>query len=378
MKVAFDATSILGHSGIEVYGRNLVHSLLQHTDVQPLLAGLRGRREYLRAEFGAGVNVHATIIHELAGGPMLRPLARVIQTKQLDSIAIEANVLHLIGNALWRKPTVPYVVTIHDLFPMLPETMDEPYKARTFQRQVSLHVKNARAIIVPTEWTAHTLYDAFPDSRSKTYVVHNSSRISFAPLELHSDVRATLDIPEGRSFLFFVGRVDKRKNLTRMLQAWASLPKSLTSTHRYVLALSGDPRHIAEFKATHSSLLKLPGVRVAYGLSDEMVMRLYGSAAGLTFVSTAEGFGLPALEAMQCGCPVLTSTTTCMPEVVGSAALLADPHNIENIALQMEKLLTDSALQHELIQRGYERVRHFTPGKMGEQTTQVYREVVGT
>ena len=103
---------------------------------------------------------------------------------------------------------------------------------------------------------------------------------------------------------------------------------------------------------------------------------LYSGARAFIFVSIYEGFGLPPLEAMACGCPVLVSNAASLPEVVGDAAVKTDPYNIEEIALNMMKISGDITLRKKLIERGYKRCKLFSWRKTAEKTIEVYNKVL--
>jgi len=104
---------------------------------------------------------------------------------------------------------------------------------------------------------------------------------------------------------------------------------------------------------------------------------LYAGASVYMYVSLYEGFGLPILEAMSCGCPVITSNVSSMPEVAGDAAILVDPYSVEEISSAIEKALSDEKLRTEMRKKGQERAKMFSWRKTAEETLQVYKETCG-
>jgi glycosyltransferase involved in cell wall biosynthesis len=163
------------------------------------------------------------------------------------------------------------------------------------------------------------------------------------------------------------------KNLTRLVEAFAAL--SSRRDVRLVIVGSGRPRHVGALGAAIERL----GVSASvdwhpYASGDELV-QLYRGARMLVMPSLYEGFGLPVLEAMACGVPVVTSHVSSLPEVVGDAAVLVDPTDVMSIADAMKRLFTDDVLVKELRERGPSRARLFSWDKTGRAVRGVLREV---
>ncbi|MEO6600026.1 MAG: glycosyltransferase family 1 protein, partial [Polyangiaceae bacterium] len=184
---------------------------------------------------------------------------------------------------------------------------------------------------------------------------------------------ALLGSPE--PFLLSIGGVSPNKNHDRTLQAFAAAFPEGSPVRLAVVTRFGSAARLV-------SLARSLGVSERYvplgSPSDRDLVALLNGAAALSFCSTVEGFGLPILEAMACGCPVLTSSTSCMPEVAGDAALLADPYRARDMAEKMRTLLSDSGLRAELRAKGLERVRGFTWEKAARSTLEVYDECLAS
>ncbi|MCX6139568.1 MAG: glycosyltransferase family 1 protein [Candidatus Kapabacteria bacterium] len=379
MIVAYDATSILGHSGIEVYARELIRgvSSLHLPDLRVVLMGRRRRYEALSEYFGSGVEIRSVLPHDLLLGEALRPIARLLQKQAWKKSTHDVDLVHMPGNTLWRVPSTPCVVTIHDVFPLMPNMGVVNKNRDEFHRHAEASSRAAKLIIVPTKWTAETLVEYLPWTEGKIRVVPHSIREKFHHSPMSNEKLESLGIPAGGEFLFFVGRVDPRKNLDRILEAWGSLGNEDCRDRYLMLVLSGDPDEIDGFRRVHRETLLDPSIIIKYGLSDDDIIGLYSSARALIFVSTAEGFGLPVLEAMQCGCPVLTSTSTCLPEVGGNAVLYADPFSVKDIAEGMLTLLHNNDVIEDLRRRGSERALMFSREAMARGTVDVYHEALG-
>lgn len=215
MTIGFDATSILGHSGIEVYARELIRgiSALQLHDAKVVLMGRRRRGKQLVEYFGDQVEVRPVIPHDVMLGYRLRPVSRVFQNIAWKANSQGVDLMHLPGNALWRTPSNKYVVTIHDVFPLMPEMDTINASRREFKSYVEATSKKAQRIIVPTQWAADSIVDYLPHTVDKIRVVHHSIREQFTHRPLNEARARELGLRIGARYLFFVGRVDPRKIL---------------------------------------------------------------------------------------------------------------------------------------------------------------------
>jgi len=187
-------------------------------------------------------------------------------------------------------------------------------------------------------------------------------------------VRSKYSLPE--RFLFNIGIQRPRKNLDRLIEAFSQLPLRSFRGVKLILAGKSDPgfQHV-------SSLIKQLGlgdrVLVIGEVADEDLPAVYSLARGLVFPSLYEGFGLPVVEAMACGTPVITSRGSALPEVSGDAALLVDPRSVSDIRDGMARVLEDDQLVDLLKSRGYARARLFTWEAAASRTLSVYQEILG-
>jgi alpha-1,3-rhamnosyl/mannosyltransferase len=184
-------------------------------------------------------------------------------------------------------------------------------------------------------------------------------------------VRTRFDLPS--RFLFTVSTVEPRKNLVTLLDAYARLKTSL-GTACPPLVIVGrkgwNCDDILGYMATLSGSVYFPG-----HVSDEELVALYQMATCLVFPSLYEGFGLPVLEAMMAGCPVIASATSSLPEVAGEAGLLVDPLNADDIARAMQEVLQDEGLRARLSEAGRARAALFSWQKAAQMTREVYVRV---
>jgi alpha-1,3-rhamnosyl/mannosyltransferase len=177
--------------------------------------------------------------------------------------------------------------------------------------------------------------------------------------------------------ILFVGRLDPRKNLHRMMYAWSLLPESLRRNAEFILIIAGGQAQADQFREGHRSVLSDASVRVITDVPTDHIVQLLSQARALAFASLGEGFGLPVLEAMRCGCPVITSQNTSLPEVGGDAALYVEPTRAESIAHAMQQCLEDDALVARLRAAGLQRSAPFTWDLTARATSDVYRSVCG-
>ena len=175
------------------------------------------------------------------------------------------------------------------------------------------------------------------------------------------------------SFILFVGNISPRKNILALLQAFNKLKKRGIK-HKLVIAGKKDQRYEQVLKTLNE--LNLGGEVIFTGyVPEEDLPKLYNAADLFVYPSLYEGFGLPILEAMACGTPVVASNVSSLPEVAGDAGLLVNPQDVDALTNAMYKVLTDDKLKESLIDKGLERAKFFSWEKTARETLEVYKEV---
>ena len=188
---------------------------------------------------------------------------------------------------------------------------------------------------------------------------------------LLNEVKKRYNLPD--KFILFIGGLTPLKNFGRVVQAF----DIINQKHDYKLVVIGFNRFKFENELKVAEGLKEKNKIIFPGfIPDEDLPAFYNLAHLLIFPSLYEGFGLPVLEAMACGCPIVTTKTGCTKEVTDKAALLADPYNIQDIAEQIEKLIIDKELRDQLIKSGFERVKNFSWEKCATETLEILRKTV--
>lgn len=179
---------------------------------------------------------------------------------------------------------------------------------------------------------------------------------------------------EGKPYVFCVAGADPTKNVGVLLDAFAKLPETLRS--RFDLLLAGDVCKRPDIRAAVERLGIGACTKLAGMVSDRELIDYYQQASVFVFPSLYEGFGLPVLEAMGCGCPVICSNASSLPEVAGDAAVLVDPHRPEQLAEELAKVLDSPALQSTMRARGLARAQEFEWDRTARQTIAVYERLM--
>lgn len=263
---------------------------------------------------------------------------------------------------------VPQVTVVHDILP-LRYPAEYPRQQPFLRQYVPRVLRSSAAVVVSSESTRHDVLEAYRLPPERVHVVlcgFDAQRYSPGPVEAP---------PPAEPYALFVGNVMPHKNLLRLVEAFGRV----RARHRVRLVIrgAGRPAHVAALRARIAALGVAEHVDWQPWADDDELLALYRSARMLVLPSLYEGFGMPALEAMACGTPVLASKVASLPEVVGDAAVLIDPQDVEAIADGLARLLTDEALAMELRRRGPARARLFSWERTGRQVQAILRSVGG-
>jgi len=253
---------------------------------------------------------------------------------------------------------IPTVAMIHDLgFVRFPEHYPADM-LRNLVGPMRSAARRASLLVAVSESTKRDLVELFGISAEKISVVHHGVGAEFAPIpDARETVRARIGIE--RPYVLFVGTVQPRKNLPRLIEAFARVVREQGIPHELIIA--GQKGWLAEESLSAPQKFGIEHrVRFVDYVPEEMLPALYTAADALAFPSLYEGFGLPVLEAMACGAPVLTSNASSLPEVAGNAAILVLPTSVVQIADGLARILFDEGLRSSLQQKGVHRARSFT------------------
>jgi glycosyltransferase involved in cell wall biosynthesis len=267
------------------------------------------------------------------------------------------------------------VVTIHDLaFLRIPQSFS-PLQALRLRWQVPANARRAAAVITASEHSKRDLHEAYGISERKIAVISLAADATLAPVRdpaALEAVRRAFGITD--RYVLCVGRLNARKNLVGLVRAFERVRSRLAEPAQLVIAGPRDYRADQLDRAIASSPCRRDIVRVGY-VSGERLPALLSGATVFAYPSLFEGFGLPPLEAMVCGVPVICSGVTSLSEVVGDAALTFDPTDVDDIAGAMLAVLNDPGLRATLIHKGHERASHFSWPSAAARTLEVYRAV---
>jgi len=277
-----------------------------------------------------------------------------------------------------------YVVTVHDMIPFVfwnsyKNTYSFDYR---FALKQGLHLlKKTDMIISPSETTKRDIlkYVDLPSNRIK--VIYEGVQHNLLPLD-KPEARRIIEKEYGikDNYILYLGGADFRKNIHNLLVGFGRFLERHHTMHSLVLAGEVFERtYLSEVKAVFESIEKLrleKHIKVLGFISDQYINYLYSGADLFVFPSLYEGFGLPVLEAMACGTPVVTSHVSSLPEIAGNAALLIDPHDVDNIANAIYNVLKDNGLRKDLIHKGLERAKQFMWEKTARETLAVYKGFV--
>lgn len=267
------------------------------------------------------------------------------------------------------------VITVHDLaFLLYPQFMTK--ESARYYGQIDQAVKSTDHIIAVSQATKQDLIKLLGVPQEKITVIYEGRNPLYEPMDkavAQAYVKKTFGLDA--NFIFFISTLEPRKNIPTLLASYKWLKDHYKRPEKLVLAGSKGWL-FEEIDATIKKLNLENDVLFLGRITDEAVNHLYNAASMMVYPSFYEGFGLPPLEAMNCGIPVIVSKIKVMPEVVGDAALLVDPHDVEGLGIAMHRLLTDQELRNDLIAKGYKRAAHFSWAEAAQETLSVYRNVI--
>lgn len=368
MRIGFDGTPLLGQrSGVGYYTGNLLSALMEDEPTW----------EYMLYSNRPLNGLERPLQRACQVGRRFSP-SRWLWMQTLLPVTIRRSRPRLchFTNALaplWQP--APYVLTIHDASLFLYGHFHPRARHLTMRLTLPLVARRAAAIITVSHHSRNDLVQVLGLDPAKIHVVYEAAAEHFRPVNNKATLdalRRKYDLP--RHFVLYVGTLEPRKNLSRLIGA---LKLVRDQGHPYHLVIAGAMGWMMDSFERQVHALGLSDVVHYLGyIPGDDLPGLYSLATVFAFPSLYEGFGLPPLEAMACGVPVLTSNRTSLAEVCGDAAYLVDPHSVQAISAGLGALLDDEDLRQALRNRGLERVSRFSWQRAARETRNVYRHAL--
>jgi glycosyltransferase involved in cell wall biosynthesis len=274
------------------------------------------------------------------------------------------------------------IVTIHDLVPLALPGYHRGQQSALYTRLMAVTARRADAIITVSEHSRRDIVRLLRIPEQRVHVTYEAVDGRFTPHWSSGEARALrrkYRLPD--RFLLYLGGAERRKNLATLVRAWDEVAGDMRGQDVKLVI-------VADFPPPDALYPDIPGLAAQLGLAPDLhfIRRvdeddkpaLYRAALGFCFPSRYEGFGLPPLEAMACGVPVLAADATSVPEVIGDAGLLLPPDDVTAWADAMRQLVSSAADRHALRERGLRRAARFSWRQTADETIEIYRRVLVT
>jgi glycosyltransferase involved in cell wall biosynthesis len=356
LKIAIDLSiTKINQAGTAVYAASLIEALQQtdHRNQYQIFAVNQTRTMGQRKTLGSRTKV---VYHDMIWHHVILPL---------KARRAGADLLFMPANTTPLFTPCPTVVAIHDVMPVTrPQNFTFWFRnyARVF---MPLSARRSAVILTSSTHSKQDIVECFDVPPEKVVVTHLAANSKFRPIS--AEAVAAIKQKYGLDqFILVVGTLEPRKNIVRLIQAYALLRAAGVTIP---LVHVGSRGWLYDEVFGEVERLGLEGsVRFLGRASLDDLVALYNAATVFVYPSLYEGFGIPVLEAMSCGCPTITSNLSSLPEVIGDAGIMIDPYNVEQIAEELKRVLEDHGLAEDMLVRGLSRANLFSWERCAHET----------
>jgi glycosyltransferase involved in cell wall biosynthesis len=290
--------------------------------------------------------------------------------KQLDSLRADLVHFGMVQQPVWYRGKV--VTTVHDLTTMRFHNPSKNSALFTFKQQVYKYVvwrvaHKSAALLTPSQFVAADIVRYTGVRPDKITVTHEAA-------DAITDRPAPVSKLAGKRFLMYVGRPTPHKNLERLIESFTLVRAQHPDL---ILVLAGRKDANYERLEDEAYVMAVKNLHFTGFVSDKRLRWLYEHCEAYVFPSLSEGFGLPGLEAMRHGAPVVSSNATCLPEIYGDAAHYFDPQDTQAMADAINEVLTNKKLRTSLVRKGHAQADKYSWQRMAKQTLDIYKQVLG-
>lgn len=372
MRIGVNTRFLLKHK-MEGFGWYTYETMLRITQRHPEHKFIFFFDRAFDEKFIFSENIIPVVVHPFTRHPLLikiwfdYSIKRALKKYKCDAFISPDGYLSL-------TTQVPQLAIMHDLnFEHNPEDLPKN-SLRFYKERFPLFAKKAARICTVSHYSKEDIVKTYGIDPEKIDVTYNGVSSLFHVLSEKEKAAAREQFVGGNPYIVFVGAIHRRKNLQRLLQAF-KIMKETTAIPHHILIIGEPMWRSQQFKIDESIQLF---VHFTGHLSIEKLTFAMGGADCLTFVSYFEGFGIPLLEAMKSGVPVLAGNKTSLPEVGGEAAVYCDPYSVRDIKEQLVRLLTDEELRKMQIEKGLVRAKEFSWDKTADALWKAFEKIQNT
>ncbi|NTV46570.1 MAG: glycosyltransferase family 4 protein [Chlorobiales bacterium] len=381
MKIAFDVMKVSGFSGNQVYTNELIKALIKaFPENQYCIITHWHTKKGAQDTFGNSLSVRYwnMLPGQMILGKILKNQIVALNDYLQAAASGSFDLYHCTNPMRFPNRIKNVVVTLHDLIALRDEPWASGGSRRFYQSHIERILDQARVIFTVSDYTRQDAAERFPSLKDKFVVTPLAANPVFKPLEAPDQkFLSHYKIPQDKPFLLFIGEIQPRKNIFGAIQAFEALPESVRKEVNFVVVGRARYReNQEEFDAMVAGLKSRHQIFQVSNVPTEDLVRFYNAALGFVYLSFFEGFGLPVIEAMSSGCPVITSNTTSLREVSEQAALSVNPNDQEEVCEAMRQLIEQDDLRKLLRQKGLQRAREFSWEKTAQKTMAGYRKAL--
>jgi glycosyltransferase involved in cell wall biosynthesis len=383
MRIAFDTFNlgVIAGSGNKTYTVELIKALcdLQTGDEWQLVTYWR-KKAACAAIFGEHPRrvIKAMFPHpRLLGDAMTGPVQAIASLSGMV-LAGQCDLFHCTNPINFPSCMPRVVTTVHDLIAFRDEPWVTPGSKRYYAKNLGRIVRSSLVLFANSEYTAGELLGRFPSAAGRLLVTPLAAGPWFAPGEKDRAFLKRFGISDcERPYLLTVGELQRRKNISGMLKAFESLDHRCDDVRFVIIGQVKDGAMSKDILKEINGSPKRDRIHLLHTVSNDDLALFYSHATGFVFYSFFEGFGLPVIEAMACGCPVAAADNSSLTEIAKGAALLVDEKNMDSMRDGMERLIEDEGLRNDLRKKGLERAKGYSWKRTAQITYRGYKMAHG-
>jgi len=378
MKLSINVIKTSVYNGNLTYTTNLINALAQYfPDNQYVLLTQLNKKNEVSSSFikSKTLEYRNILANEGMLGKKGKPWLRGFNQAITRMVAQHTDLYHATNPTDFPEGITNGVVTLHDLIALRKNPWASPESIKFYQQHISKILRQAKVVFTVSEFTKHDALQHFPEYAEKYLPTPIAASPLLQKIETSRDFLSNYGITDiNKPYLLFVGEIQPRKNIEGLLEAFDALPASLQKD-LYIIIVGSAKRHenLQLFQKTITGMKSPAKVVHLQNVPMDDLVKLYNTAYAFVYLSHFEGFGLPIIEAMSCGCPVLTSNTTSLGEVAGNAALTVNPDDKEAIIYAMTKIIEDNTERNSLKVKGLLRANDFSWENTAQKTIAGYK-----